>query len=225
MDQSSQYLQAYSLLHLQLVHTAGSPSDPSNAQGFHIYTPLFGASPHAAPSPFTGQDPTTATSGPEFTPEDLLYVMERLTGSRDSDGSAKSATGSGSASSTVGSSQARNEALAYFPLCRQLGARAVDGLVRGRILELRWTDTVTPEGDPDVLRIGEGGVRKGGAEEVVGPALVPTTPVMRCAMRRVLEEYKEEAAEREKAKDTGDEGTAREKNLQEDSANAEAGKR
>ncbi|KAH9027445.1 hypothetical protein EDB84DRAFT_309807 [Lactarius hengduanensis] len=36
--------------------------------------------------------------------------------------------------------------LPYFMLCREFGVRAVDGMVRGRILDLRWMDPVTKEG-------------------------------------------------------------------------------
>jgi hypothetical protein len=33
-------------------------------------------------------------------------------------------------------------ALPYFLLCKEIGVKAVDGMVRGRILDLRWTDVV-----------------------------------------------------------------------------------
>jgi len=33
-------------------------------------------------------------------------------------------------------------ALPYFLLCREIGVKAVDGMVRGRVLDLRWTDIV-----------------------------------------------------------------------------------
>lgn len=76
--------------------------------------------------------------------------------------------------------------LQYFPLCRELGARSVDGMVRGRILELRWSRTVTPEAE------GSGRLRGSEVRGVHGPVLVPTTPVVRRAMREVLQEYEEE---------------------------------
>lgn len=44
-------------------------------------------------------------SGVEFTPKDLLKVCKRLL---------------------------EENAIPYFPLCRELGARAVDGLVKGQ---------------------------------------------------------------------------------------------
>jgi hypothetical protein len=36
--------------------------------------------------------------------------------------------------------------LSYFALCRDIGVKAVDGMVRGRILDLRWTDIVRKTG-------------------------------------------------------------------------------
>jgi hypothetical protein len=34
----------------------------------------------------------------------------------------------------------------YFDLSHKLGTGVVDSLIRGRLLQLRWTPTVTPEG-------------------------------------------------------------------------------
>lgn len=42
--------------------------------------------------------------------------------------------------------------LNYFMLCREFGARAIDGMVRGRILDLRWTEPVTREDAPEPRR-------------------------------------------------------------------------
>lgn len=71
--------------------------------------------------------------------------------------------------------------IGYFALCRELGANEVDSMVRGRILELRWSATVTEEGDT--------GGGEGRRERIVGPVLVPTTAVVRFAMGEVLKEY------------------------------------
>jgi hypothetical protein len=57
----------------------------------------------------------------DFTALQLLRVMSRLT-------------------------QPGVRSLPYFMLCREFGVRAVDGMVRGRILDLRWMDPVTKEG-------------------------------------------------------------------------------
>lgn len=66
----------------------------------------------------------------------------------------------------------------YFPLCREMGVQAVDAMVRGRILELRWTKTVSEEKDEDE-----------NLKNAVGPRLVPTTPILGYAMRTVLKEW------------------------------------
>jgi hypothetical protein len=133
--------------------------------------------------------------------------------------------------------------LPYFHLCRELGVRAVDGMVKGRVLDLRWTETVTKENgeEPRVrshppplpVNLRDSGVPSGGGGvsgvgngfipgappppidedeamepvsevemhggdvfeavmEVIGPKLVPTTPIMRYAMRDVVQEYEDD---------------------------------
>lgn len=102
-------------------------------------------------------------SSTDFTTMDLLKVCQRLL---------------------------RDHALPYFPLCRELGVRAVDGLVMGRILELRWTETITPEYK----------IEQSAAE--TGPVLLPTTPVIRAAMKQVVQEWSDhlEESPKEEAK-------------------------
>ncbi|KAF7792207.1 hypothetical protein EIP86_003240 [Pleurotus ostreatoroseus] len=260
IKQSSHFLQAHALLNLHVIHSAQAPppgedesepisprhvnpTSPNGAQpmpdvhngsqanlmqrtqshapvtsgtGFRIYSPLtINADPHSSPSHFTPAG-TGSDTAAEFSAFQLLKVMNRL-------------------------AQPGARALSYFHLCREMGARAVDGMVRGRILDLRWTDSVTREGwDPRVLstrvqsvRVRESlhGTRLPGAnssgtmvnevehdeegdmvalsdeelfreeqrawelqgaveeEEIVGPKLVPTTPIMRYAMREVVQEY------------------------------------
>lgn len=257
VKQSSHFLQAHALLNLHVIHSAQAPppgedqADPvsprqpnHNGQpmspqevpqpgiqrtpshqplsgtgtGFRIYSPLtLNIDPHSSPASFTpaGTGPDSAA---EFTAIQLLKVMDRLT-------------------------QHGTRALSYFHLCREMGARAVDGMVRGRILDLRWTDPVSKEGwDPRVLSMrvreslhanrlaagaaGSSGTRlnhipegldeedmialsdeefvreqerlyelRGGyeeEEEIIGPKLVPTTPIMRFAMKEVVQEYYDE---------------------------------
>ncbi|EGG09980.1 uncharacterized protein MELLADRAFT_115623 [Melampsora larici-populina 98AG31] len=66
----------------------------------------------------------------------------------------------------------------YFGLCRKIGVNAVDEMIRGRILDLRWTRCVNPDvGDHP------------GERNAVMPAVLPTSPVMRCAMKKVIDEY------------------------------------
>ncbi|ORY88261.1 hypothetical protein BCR35DRAFT_276955 [Leucosporidium creatinivorum] len=208
---SSHFLQAHSLLNLQLIH-----SDPSHrSPGFEIYSSLKQVSPHAAPSPFhaggSEEEAEAEKSTSDFSARDLLLVMSRLAPPAPNAPPPKSLASSfgAKASSSPPSSDDEDLPLShlqYFPLCRELGARSVDGMVRGRILELRWSKTVTPEGDR--------GERPRGAESrgVHGPVLVPTTPVVRRAMREVLQEYEEEGwlleglGKKEKAKE-GEKGS------------------
>ncbi|TFY56400.1 hypothetical protein EVJ58_g7667 [Rhodofomes roseus] len=258
IKQGSHFLQAHALLNLHIIHSAQAPpasqgpapaSDatppsehahdgsqtaqqrvppsPGSNSGFRIYSPL-NRQPHAAPSTFA---PVAADGGdaPEFhadfTAIQLLKVMNRL-------------------------AQPGARSLPYFLLCRELGARAVDGMVRGRILDLRWTDPITKEGVDsralsmrlrdstrmrDSVRVpgresrvqfaagssatavndyNEMGTEEGEMvpmseeeilraheqmmgqqppddyeEDIVGPKLVPITPIMRYAMREVVQEY------------------------------------
>ncbi|KZT63491.1 hypothetical protein DAEQUDRAFT_680297 [Daedalea quercina L-15889] len=258
IKQSSHFLQAHALLNLHIIHSAQAPPQssgpapaadatppseraqdvsqtaqqrvppsPGSNSGFRIYSPL-NRQPHAAPTSFA---PTVVdgSDAPEFradfTAIQLLKVMNRL-------------------------AQPGVRSLPYFLLCRELGVRAVDGMVRGRILDLRWTDPITKEGIDsrtlsmrlrDSTRMRDS-VRVQGREsrvqfaagssatavndymdmnteegemvpmtedeifraheqmmdqqppdefeeEIVGPKLVPITPIMRYAMREVVQEY------------------------------------
>ena len=117
--------------------------------------------------------------------------------------------------------------LPYSSLCREIGVRAVDGMVKGRVLNLRWTELVSREGncervsrrlsrpivtmprtmvDPlapvgailpeELIRpVGEDDDDEDDDDEddlVVGPKLVPASPIMRYAMREVVQEYEDE---------------------------------
>ncbi|KAF9045485.1 hypothetical protein BJ165DRAFT_1528347 [Panaeolus papilionaceus] len=282
IKQSSHFLQAHALLNLHIIHSSQSPSqgqegDPqqpgaANAStvdtlhpglgpaGFKIYSAIPAPTSSAASSAnFSGSGPSSEP--PEFTAMQLLKVMSRL-------------------------SRPDTQYLPYFHLCRELGVRTVDGMVKGRVLDLRWTETVTKESaeEPRVRSghipmpmmppvgtqqqqqggqapmampvpmhateatlVGEGSVRGGappfdppppldddddmipvsdaemggmgpgggmpmgmgggmggmGAQrvsgdvfeevmEVVGPKLVPVTPIMRYAMRNVVPEYEDD---------------------------------
>lgn len=263
VKQSSHFLQAHALLNLHIIHSAQSPPRPSGSgtegageaapdpdthdgsqraihrlspppgsnNGFRIYSPLV--NPHAAPSTFgatngDGQDAPEFRA--DFTAIQLLKVMNRL-------------------------AQPGARSLPYFLLCREMGVRAVDGMVRGRILDLRWTDPITKEGvdgravsmrlrdstrirdsarlresmrvresvrvqlaagssatavndygdvvpseegemvpmnEDELIRANERLMDNGPEEfeeDVVGPKLVPITPIMRYAMREVVQEY------------------------------------
>jgi hypothetical protein len=154
---------------------------------------------------------------PEFSAMQLLKVMSRLTAPE-------------------------THYLPYFHLCRELGVRPVDGMVKSRVLDLRWTETVTrevgeemrvrsaviatptpptpiPAGTAPAVTAGMGIISSGSSNvspvlgppppiddeemmvsgdiyeevmEVVGPKLVPMTPIMRFAMRDVVQEYEDD---------------------------------
>ncbi|RPD53733.1 hypothetical protein L226DRAFT_469903 [Lentinus tigrinus ALCF2SS1-7] len=276
IKQSSHFIQAHALLNLHIIHSAqastngqapeapngrgaASPqnehasthaihrlSPPVSAtpgSGFRIYSPLT-ANPHQSPPAIFASSGANGDEAPEFQPDfsayQLLRVMNRL-------------------------AQPRTRSLPYFLLCREMGAKAIDGMVKGRILDLRWTEPVSKDfTDPfrmsmrvrESIRMqlgGTGGPRAGaessatavdepiagtstsagvgpgtegiGAEgaygseedmvpmsdeevlraherlmdgpplagdeeeEVLGPKLVPISPIMRYAMQEVVQEY------------------------------------
>ncbi|KDR77131.1 hypothetical protein GALMADRAFT_66299 [Galerina marginata CBS 339.88] len=252
VKQSSHFLQAHALLNLHIIHssqapTGGGPQADGEAPvpvaantstadtlhpglgpaGFKIYSPL--THPHG-PGSMTSGSTHSSMGPPEFSAMELLKVMSRL-------------------------SRPDTHYIPYFHLCRELGVRTVDGMVKGRVLDLRWTETVTRESGEEI-RVrsstmpmpmpvnvrdsalasatplgGTGtGISTGFASgsaigtdidlgppppidedeemvpvserlpgdvfeeimEVVGPKLVPTTPIMRFAMRDVVQEYEDD---------------------------------
>ncbi|KAI1792392.1 hypothetical protein LXA43DRAFT_887601 [Ganoderma leucocontextum] len=261
IKQSSHFIQAHALLNLHIIHSAqastngqvpeenGAASPPNEhasthaihrlsppisampgagGSGFRIYSPLA-ANPHQSPpAMFAALNPGGGSDAPEFQADfsayQLLRVMNRL-------------------------AQPRTRALPYFLLCREMGAKAIDGMVKGRILDLRWTEPVSrefadpfgrmsvrvresirvqlgrgapgadssgtavnemegmgaegaygsdedmvPMSDEEVLRAHErlmDGPPLAGEEEeeVLGPKLVPISPIMRFAMQEVVQEY------------------------------------
>ncbi|KAJ7028689.1 hypothetical protein C8F04DRAFT_963618 [Mycena alexandri] len=219
IKQSSHFLQAHALLNLHLIHSSQSATEGPGSDGkgrvvsnpdsihpglgpagFKIYSPI--TNPHG-PSP---EDKSSAIStgyySADFTAMELLKVMGRL-------------------------AQPNVQYLPYFPLCRELGVRAVDGMVKGRVLDLRWTEPVTDEyaseaeaeaagphahlrarssgtaveGDgasvatnsesSDMVPVSERELGREEYVEVVGCKLIPT-PIMKFAMREVVEEYEDQ---------------------------------
>ncbi|PFH51124.1 hypothetical protein AMATHDRAFT_143293 [Amanita thiersii Skay4041] len=269
VKQSSHFLQAHSLLNLHIIHSSQSETSqqngpPNASSSSHVNNPSL-LHPNLGPAGFRTYSPSThgASIAPgstvdaglaavglsddrvtamvagyysaDFTAMQLLKVMSRLAGR----------SGRGSQSGTV---QGPDEApyLPYFLLCREMGVRAVDAMVRGRVLGLRWTEPITKEGVESRVRSGISvnppGYREGnfagqssgtavdlgvsvnagiGVEdvddeeiiavpehemggpfyddeeellEVVGPKLVPITPIMRYAMKEVVQEYEDDGS-------------------------------
>jgi len=217
---SSHFLQAHALLNLHIIHSSQSSSqNPPEADasdpirrphsstdvihpvlgpaGFKTYSPIINPQ---APSPGCDDRATAMIAGyysADFSAMQLLKVMSRL-------------------------SQPGVAHLPYFLLCREMGVRAVDGFVKGRVLDLRWTALVkanedqgwvnvgsrmsrsarhsgtavgTPEAESSMAPLSEGGMGQGDDEddedEIVGPKLVPITPIVRFAMREVVQEYED----------------------------------
>ncbi|BFZ54893.1 hypothetical protein PYCC9005_001930 [Savitreella phatthalungensis] len=71
----------------------------------------------------------------------------------------------------------------YFDLCRRFGQAAVDAMIRTRIVELRWTDPVTPE---DHTAAGPHAPWQ--LDGVIRPLILPMTRVLRVAMQVILNE-------------------------------------
>ena len=177
---SSHFLQAYALLNLHLVHTSPARNGDPPA-GFEIYSALRPASPHSAPPPEQTEPPPVTAS---FSSADLLTVMRRLQSppppSPHAGKHPQSAKESVKPPKPV-------ESLPYFGLCRELGVKAVDGLVRARLLELRWSRTVSKEGEGKRRALDDGDL-----EMERGPRLHAISPVLSTAMRFVLHEWSDE---------------------------------
>lgn len=177
---SSHFLQAYALANLQLLHSLPNKNGDAPA-GFEIYSAIKPASPHSAPAPEQEAPPPVEAS---FTSQDLLTVMRRLQSPPPPSPHAHKHPLSAKESLKP---PRPVESLPYFGLCRELGVKAVDGLVRARLLELRWSRTVSKEGEGRRRALDDGDV-----EMERGPRLHSISPVMSTAMRYVLHEWEGE---------------------------------
>ncbi|XP_006455224.1 hypothetical protein AGABI2DRAFT_180378 [Agaricus bisporus var. bisporus H97] len=178
IQSSSHFLQAHALLNLHIIHssqaaTGGPPDSTANESGHarglsadrtdrampshtsgSIHESLH---PNLGPAGFKMYSPVSTSLGPDpymdilsnndrsvamvagyysadFTAMQLLKVMSRLT-------------------------KPETPYLPYFMLCRELGVRAVDGMVKGRVLDLRWTEPVSKEnGEEERIRYSGGGI-------------------------------------------------------------------
>lgn len=217
VERSTHFLQAHSLLHLTLLHASEAELDALENQetndrlqrglrisrrisrapripagGFKIYSSL---DPNSDPVS-SGLNDEPLSRSPAYTAMQLLDVMHRVSSVPES----------------------RRDSLAspavtpvkYFALCRALGVRAVDDMVRAKLLELRWTECVQPEGArADQVWSGEGEIEpldeNALAEDLTpGPVVLPVSPVMGYAMRVVLAEYEYDAMVQEDGQGVGD---------------------
>lgn len=102
--QSSHYAQAHALLNLQLIHASSSFSAPEGDETDGQAAGFGIYSPLRTVEP-SADGEKQAGAQHDFTPQDLLSVCKRLL---------------------------QEKYLPYFPLCREMGASVVDGLVRGQ---------------------------------------------------------------------------------------------
>ncbi|KAG0144902.1 hypothetical protein CROQUDRAFT_46573 [Cronartium quercuum f. sp. fusiforme G11] len=173
-EDSSQFLQAYALLHYHLVHAEQNIDQINeNHQTLHPTT----NSQTDQQSGLELANYATKTNQPRsFTASDLLYVMQSLTRLRESEPVSQQDY----PDFRPPSSEPMNLTLPYFELCRKIGVRSVDAMIRHQILDLRWNRSVSAEGESQTHERAE-----------MNPMILPTSPVMRCAMKKVVDEYLE----------------------------------
>jgi len=90
----------------------------------------------------------------QFTREDLVHVMRKLVEPPYS--------------------------LPYFDLCRKIGTAQTDAMIKTRVLDLRWTRTISPEQDWIERVWSEDGIER--------PIVLPMTRIVRRAMEVALME-------------------------------------
>ncbi|KAJ7052793.1 hypothetical protein C8F01DRAFT_1169981 [Mycena amicta] len=116
--------------------------------GFRIYSPITNPNPPFASSSAAEGSGAEYFGSAEFSAMDLLKVMGRLTSPPPAHTSVTTNATIDPRRRNTNQSPSQPHSrryLAYFPLCRELGLRAVDGLIKGRVLDLRWTECVTDE--------------------------------------------------------------------------------
>lgn len=108
---------------------------------------------------------STENDDAKFSSEDLMYVMKTMVEEPYS--------------------------MAYFDLCRKIGTDKVDSMIKSKILELRWTKSMTPEEHWVERRWSEDGIER--------PVVLPMTRIIKRAMEVIL---KEEGATKSNNQDT-----------------------
>lgn len=214
--QSSPFLQAYALLQYHLVNPQYLRGDGEQTSG-----PI---SAHSHQHPMGQQD---CMSGVEEEEEvermsggrwrragreklegwRLLYVISKFTSYEVERGTGQILLQDEEpAAAAAGRRPKRSQACvccSYFRLSRDVGIRAVDHLVRNRILDLRWTPPVSSDDNDD--NNNNHNNRRIGADfpashplplaatlAAVEPVVLPISPVMKVAMQTVLDQHFEE---------------------------------
>ncbi|KAH7030587.1 uncharacterized protein B0I36DRAFT_408611 [Microdochium trichocladiopsis] len=124
---------------------------------FETYSPLSTATAWAGKAGAGAKSAGEEGTG-RFSREDLVHVMRKLVKPPYS--------------------------LPYFSLCRAIGTSQADAMIKTRILDLRWTRTVTPELDRAEEVWSQDGIER--------PIVLPMTRIVRRAMEVVLEELDDE---------------------------------
>ena len=221
VKQSTHFLQAHATLNLHIVHSsqlasARDPTTPSTPGPRPRSSGPDALHAGLGPAGFKTYSPRASSIddySADFSAMQLLKVMSKL-------------------------SQPGTQHLPYFLLCREIGVRAVDGMIKGRVLNLHWTEPVGREvevipvisapvspvpmthrvlsnnsyvggasgtvgvessEDGDMVMVNPvnlstrdlGQIDEGDEHEVIGPKLTPLTPIMRFAMREVVQEYED----------------------------------
>ncbi|KAF9242317.1 hypothetical protein BU15DRAFT_44149 [Melanogaster broomeanus] len=225
IKQSSHFLQAHATLNLHIIHSSQitsavgtrdptTPSTPAPRPRSSGPDALHAGLGPAGFKSYSSQrnSPTIEDYSADFSAMQLLKVMSKL-------------------------SQPGTQHLPYFLLCRELGVRAVDGMIKGRVLNLHWSEPLGKEveipvisapvsptpmttrvlsnnslvrgasgtagvessEDGDMVLVNTvnlstrdlGQIDEGDEQEIIGPKLTPLTPIMRYAMREVVQEYED----------------------------------
>lgn len=144
------------------INKSGQSVTPLNSAIFtQAYTLLQFHLTHESFDTYSPLSTATAWSNSEdetqFSRKDLIYVMRKLVKEPYS--------------------------LPYFELCRDIGTAQTDAMIKTRVLDLRWTGTVSPEQDWVERVWSEDGVER--------PIVLPMTRIVRRAMEVVLGEIDE----------------------------------
>lgn len=107
-------------------------------------------------SPLSTATSGTSTEGDDarFSAKELVYVMRKMVEAPHS--------------------------MPYFTLCREIGTEKVNSMIKTRILELRWTKSVSPEEDWIERVWSDDGIER--------PIVMPMTRIIRKAMEVILQE-------------------------------------